>query len=302
MSHENWSARGRAPAEDESELREALGAARVQTRRDATLALVDLAETGLDAETVERLGGRAVEDENADVRQFAVEALGVAGSGLDAVRSALEDPEPWVRAEAVVAISRTVESAAPLYEALDDDSGWVRRNAVIALGKRGTVEQSRLVECIKSDPHPPVREYAAQFLGDVADDVEEAERILAAVLAREANAFVRAKAAQSLGKLGTDRAERALQAHGVTDRSEDVARTAKHALAAARGTDPDQLDVEIGPPSSPGTGPDTPQGEAVEGFRAGDGTPPGWAGDSSTPGGAPGFDPRRDLNTDLDDR
>lgn len=302
MSHENWSARGRAPSDDETELRRALTADRARTRRDAALALVDLAEDGLADETVQVLGERAGEDSEADVRQFAVEALGLADGGSDAIAAALDDPEPWVRAEAVVALSRTVETVGPLFEALDDESGWVRRNAVIALGKRGEVDQSTLVECIKTDPHPPVREFAAQFLGSVAEDVEEAERILAALLAREANAFVRAKAAESLGELGTDRAEEALATHGVTDRSEDVARAAKRALAAARGTDPDQLDVEIGSPSAPGSGPDTPGEQAVDGFRPDGPAAPDWSGESSAPGGVPGFDPRRDLNTDPDSR
>jgi HEAT repeat protein len=133
--------------------------------------------------------------------------------------------------------------------------------------------------------------------------VSEAERILAAMLAREPNAFARAKAAESLGELGTDRAEQALEAHGVTDQSEDVARAAKQALASARGTDPENLNIEIGPPSAPGSGPDTPAEQSVDGYdpagsfgsaRSGSGSP--------APGGAPGFDPRRDLNTDPEDR
>lgn len=300
MSHENWSARGRAPTEDETELRRALTADRPRIRRDATLALVDLADRGLEDETAAALYERVREDVQADVRQFAVEALGIADTGIETVQAALDDSEPWVRAEAVVALSRTAETTGPLFEALEDDSGWVRRNAIIALGKRGAVDQSTLVESIKTDPHPPVREYAAQFLGDVVEDVAEAERILAAVLAREANAFVRAKAAESLGQLGTERAEEALAAHGVTDQSEDVARAAKQALAAARGTDPDELDVEIGPPSAPGSGPDTPAERSVDGFQPDGSADPDWAGESAAPGGAPGFDPRRDLNTDPD--
>lgn len=300
MSHDNWSARDRAQTDDETELREALTAERARTRRDATLALVDLAKGGLAEETVEALARRVAGDDEADVRQFAVEALGIAGRGSETIKTALDDPEPWVRAEAVVALSRTAEATDRLFEAVEDDSGWVRRNAVIALGKLEAVDQSSLVECIKTDPHPPVREFAAQYLGDVVDDVAEAERILASLLAREANAFVRAKAAESLGQLGTERAEEALAAHGVTDQSEDVARAAKHALAAARGTDPDQLDVEIGTRPAPGSGPDTPGEQAVDGFQPDGSAGPDWSGDSSAPGGAPGFDPRRDLNTDPD--
>lgn len=298
MSYENWSARGRAPSTDEAELREALDAARARVRQDAAIALVEAAESGIEQATLDALKER-VDDEDPEVRQFAVEALGIAGSAPDVVRTALDDPEPWVRAEAVVALSRAGGPDTLLRSAMADDSGWVRRNAVIALGKRGKVDQSTLVDCIKTDPHPAVREFAAQFLGEVAEDIDEAERILAALLAREPNAFVRAKAAESLGQLGTDRAEEALEAHGVTDKSEDVARTAKQALAAARGVTPEDLDVEIGPPTAPGGGPDRPRDQSVDGFEPAGSFAPGRSDSGSTaPGGAPGFDPRRDLNTD----
>ncbi|WP_435365183.1 HEAT repeat domain-containing protein [Haloarchaeobius sp. DYHT-AS-18] len=301
MSREQASAGRRRPAADEPGLRQALGAAEPRTRQDAAIALVDRAGDGLAAATVDRLAARAREDDDPEVRQFAVEALGVAGTGTETLSAALEDPEPWVRAEAVVALSRAGRSDEQLRSALDDENGWVRRNAVIALGKRGAIGHQSAVDRIKTDPHPAVREYAAQYLGEVVEDVEEAERILAAVLAREPNAFVRAKAAESLGELGTDRAEQALETHGVTDQSEDVARTATRALAAARGTEPEELDVDIESPGAPGRGPDTPADQSVDRFD-----PAGSFGSSRTgsqgaaPGGAPGFEPRRDLNTNPD--
>jgi len=302
MTYENWSARGRAPDDaDEAELRAALGAERPKIRQDAALALVDRADGGLEPKTIAALQERARGDHDPNVRQFTAEALGIAGAGTETLRALLDDAEPWVRAEAVVGLSRVGAGTEVFHEALEDESGWVRRNAVVALGKRGDADQSLLVEQIKTDPHPAAREYAAQFLADVAEDVEEAERILAALLAREPNAFVRAKAAESLGRLGTDRAEEALERHGVTDQSEDVARTAKQALAAARGTDPDNLDVEIGPPSAPGSGPGTPAEQSVDGFRTG-GQGVGWDGESAEPGGAPGFEPRRDLDTEMENR
>ncbi|WP_226021238.1 HEAT repeat domain-containing protein [Halomicrobium salinisoli] len=302
MSHENWSARDRAPADTEDGLREALEDDAARTRREAALALVDRAEAGLDDATVAALSERVRGDDDPDVRQFAVEALGVAGAGTEAVGGALDDPEPWVRAEAVVALSRAGGDPDRLRKALGDDSGWVRRNAVIALGKLDAADQDLLVDRIKSDPHPAVREYAAQFLGRDPEDGEEAERILAALLAREANAFVRAKAAEGLGQIGTDRAEEALETHGLNDRSEDVARTARHALADARGVDPERLDAEVDPPTAPGSGPDTPGDQAVDGFRPDPSDPSGWSEESAAPGGAPGFDPQRDLDADMTDR
>ncbi|NHN42783.1 HEAT repeat domain-containing protein [Halorubellus sp. JP-L1] len=312
MTGDYGSATDRAPADDEPGLREALEGGPAPARRDAALALASAAESGvadattdgggLAPATVDALAARVREDSSSDVRQFAVEALGVAGERVDPIRDALADDDEWVRAEAVVAHSRVAPGDVDVLRDVlaSDDSGWVRRNAVVALGKAGGASHADLVECIKTDPHPAVREYAAQFLADVVDDVEEAERVLAAVLAREANAFVRAKAAESLGELGTDRAETALEEYGVTDQSEDVVRTATRALADARGVDPDALDVDanLDDPAegAPGTGPDAPDERALElGTRTG-GEP------TAGPGGAPGFDPREHLDADLDDR
>lgn len=318
MTGDYGSAIDRAPADDEVALRDVLVEGGAPARRDAALALASAAEEGLSAETVDALATRARCDPSTDVRQFAVEALGVADEGRDAVEDALADDDEWVRAEAVVAHSRCApDDVDALLDVLEsDDSGWVRRNAVVALGKGRAATQDRLVECIKTDPHPAVREYAAQFLADVVADVEEAERVLAAVLAREANAFVRAKAAESLGDLGTDRAETALEDHGITDPSEDVVRTATRALADARGVDPDALDVEPDlDDGAPGTGPNAPDERALEvgtptgggpdrGDRGDRGAPDGGLGGDldGAPGGAPGFKPREHLDADLDDR
>jgi len=266
----NRSARAHAPADDERDLRSLLESPSERERRDAALALVDRAdEAGLAGETVAALADRVATDDSTDVRQFAVEALGAAGPddrAERAVRAAVDgDADEWVRAEAVVALSRVApDDGEALRAALDDDSGFVRRNAVIALGKTGAGTDETFADRLKNDPHPAVREYAAQFLGRGAEDVAEAVRLLAAILAREPEAFVRAKAADALGELGTDRAEEVLENHGITDRSDDVRRAAKTALAAARGVDPDNLDVDVEEPSPPGGGPqsrrETPRG------------------------------------------
>jgi len=284
----NRSARAHAPADDERELRSLLESPTERERRDAALALVDRAdEAGLADETVAALAERVATDDSTDVRQFAVEALGAGGPGdraERAIRAAVDgDDDEWVRAEAVVALSRVApDDGAALRTALDDDSGFVRRNAVIALGKTGAGTDETFADRLKNDPHPAVREYAAQFLGRAADDVEEAVRLLAAILAREPEAFVRAKAADALGELGTDRAEAVIETHGITDRSDDVRRAAETALAAARGVDPDHLDVDVEEPSPPGGGPQSPR---------------------ETPGGGPspepqGPGPSRDIEFD----
>jgi len=249
----NWSARGRAPADDEADLRVALSDDQPR-KRDATLALVDEAESGLAAATVAALSETARTADDAKTRQFAVEALGVAGRERETVTAALDDPDEWVRAEAVVALSRTAPDASDtLRRALDDDHAAVRRNALIALARTEAAGAELLVDHLKNDPSPAVREYAAQFLPDHAE-TERAVRLLAAVLARDPGSFVRAKAAEGLGDLGTERAEAALETHGLDDRSDDVRRTAEQALARSRGVEPEDLDVEGGPRRSDADG------------------------------------------------
>ncbi|WP_123533300.1 HEAT repeat domain-containing protein [Halosimplex salinum] len=301
----NWSARGRAPAEDEAGLQAALEGEQPE-KREAALALVDEAEAGLADATVDALVGLARSADDAKTRQFAVEALGVAGRERETITDALDDPDEWVRAEAVVALSRTAPGATvPLRDALTDDHPAVRRNALIALARvEGDAET--LVDRLKNDPAPAVREYAAQFLPDEAE-TERAVRLLAAVLARDPGSFVRAKAAEGLGDLGTDRAEEALERHGIEDRSDDVCRTAEQALARSRGVEPEELDVTSGSqgsdPAAPGArtgtdrakppgGSDAPPGR----FDDGPGAPqPGAApvdGVTGQVGSHPGPDPR----------
>lgn len=264
----SMSARGRAPDGEESRLRDRLAADTARERYEAALGLVDHAETGLDSRTVTALVTRLREDPDADVRQFAAEALGVAGADPDVLDPALDDDDQWVRAEAVVALSRTAgrDAADRLRAALDDEAGPVRRNALIALSKTGAVRTTELRERLKEDPHESVREYAAQWLGEHPGDEAEGVRLLAAVLARDPAAFVRANAATSLGRLGTDRAVEALETQGLEDRSDDVQRAAKRALATARGEDPERVDLDD--PPAPGGGPTTPQ-EAPQGGPGG---------------------------------
>ncbi|WP_251341490.1 HEAT repeat domain-containing protein [Haloplanus halophilus] len=254
--HANWSARGRAPAADEAALRDRLDADDAAARREAALGLVDAATDGLDAATVDALAARVGDDPDADVRQFAVEALGNAGAAPERLRAATGDDDEWVRAEAVVALSRAEGEAAtdPLRNRLDDPSGFVRRNALVALGKLGAADADLLRECLKTDGHASVREYAAEFLGHTPGTVAETVTVLAAVLARDPEALVRANAATSLGRLGTDRAVEALETQGIDDRSSDVQRAAKRAIADARGRDPDAVDVEVPSPAPPGGG------------------------------------------------
>jgi HEAT repeat protein len=290
----NWSASARAADAEPAALRERLREGDRRARRDAVMAFVDRADDdGLSPGSVAALAETAREDPASDVRQFAVEALGLAGADPAHVREPLaDDADEWVRAEAVVALSRTAPGDTDrLRAALDDESGWVRRNAVIALGKTGGADPAALRDRLKNDTHPPVREYAAAMLPDSDEDTERAVRLLAAVLARDPDAFVRAKAATGLGDLGTDRAETAIEEQGLHDRSDDVQRAARRALASARGVEPEQLDVDIEEPAAPGGGPGSrSEGGPDAGPTRGSGGPARGAGPGSGPADRP---PRR---------
>ena len=169
----------------------------VVERRRAALALAE--ESG--DVVVDALVEFGLSDEDSDVRQFAVEALGQVGgrrAGQAAVAT-LDDPDPWVRAEAVVALDRidrrTHESH--IETALDDDHHAVRRNAAVALFKlRGEATLDILLDQSEADSER-LREWAAHLLAGIDD--ERADRRLRELAADEAEPrVVRSTAARSL--------------------------------------------------------------------------------------------------------
>jgi HEAT repeat protein len=162
-------------------------------RRRAALALKE--EPTTDA-VVAGLARAATRDDDADVRQFAVEALtahgggqGDAGSDSSAAVetetagaaderaaavavSRLDDDDPWVRAEAVVALDNVDRAAHEdeIEAALADDHHAVRRNAAVSLFKlRGEGMADRLL-ALSRDDSERVREWAAHMLGGVDSD------------------------------------------------------------------------------------------------------------------------------------
>lgn len=144
---------------------------------------------------------RALNDEDADVRQFAVESLGNLGgdrAGTAAVET-LFDPDPWVRAEAVVALDRIDRRQydAHIEAALDDDHHAVRRNAAVSLFKlRGEDTLDVLLEQTRDDSER-VREWAAHLLAGIDD--ERAEHRLKEIAGDESEPkVVRSTAARSL--------------------------------------------------------------------------------------------------------
>lgn len=140
-------------------------------RRRAALALAD---RSFDAAAVAALADAARGDPDADVRQFAVEALGELGgeTAHDVARDAADDDDPWVRAEALVALDHVdrAANAERLDAALDDPHHAVRRNALVSLFKlRGEAALPALLDAADDDSER-VREWVAHLLGGIDDE------------------------------------------------------------------------------------------------------------------------------------
>lgn len=195
------------PVADDSDrelLKDLMDGSRKERRR-ATIALGET--TGSDP-VVKALSSVAISDDDADVRQFAVESLAklrADDAGDIALAVSYDDEDPWVRAEAVVALDRIDREgyADRMDEALSDDHHATRRNALISLFKvRGEDLLDDAIE-MATDPSERVREWAAHVLGGIDDE----------------------------------RARRTLEGMATSDDSDIVALTARH----ARSVDPDRF-------------------------------------------------------------
>jgi HEAT repeat protein len=170
----------------------------VVERRRAALALAGESRTTAAVEGLIELG---LADDDADVRQFAVEALGELGGDRagEAVVAGLADENPWVRAEAVVALDRIDRRRyEPHVErALDDGHHAVRRNAAVSLFKhRGEDTMEVLLEQSRADSER-LREWAAHLLAGV-DDERATERLRELAADESEPKVVRSTAARSL--------------------------------------------------------------------------------------------------------
>ncbi|WP_280585886.1 HEAT repeat domain-containing protein [Halorubrum sp. Boch-26] len=167
-------------------------------RRRAALALGEGRPTEA---AVDALIEHGLADDDADVRQFAVEALGELGGERagEAAVAACDDPDPWVRAEAVVALDRTGRSeyASTIEAALDDEHHAVVRNAMVSLFKlRGEALCPVLLELSHADSER-LREWAVHLLAGV--DAERAAARLDAVANDETQSkVVRSTAVRAL--------------------------------------------------------------------------------------------------------
>jgi len=168
----------------------------VVERRRAALALAEESTAVVGA-----LIEFGLSDEDSDVRQFAVEALGELGGERagNAAVATLDDPDPWVRAEAVVALDRIDRQAyeSHIEQAVDDDHHAVRRNAAVSLFKlRGADTLEILLDQSEAESER-LREWAAHLLAGIDDD--RAERRLRELAADESEPkVVRSTAARSL--------------------------------------------------------------------------------------------------------
>lgn len=188
------------PVADDSVMEkvEALRDGDVVERRRSALALGDEAESEV---VVEALLQHGLDDDDHDVRQFAVESLGNLGgdrAGQAAIRM-LSDENPWVRAEAVVALDRIGRSQyeSHIEAALEDSHHAVRRNAAVSLFKlRGESLLDVLLEQTQ-DESERVREWAAHLLAGV-DDERATKRLREIADDDSEPSVVRSTAARSL--------------------------------------------------------------------------------------------------------
>lgn len=188
--------------------RELIADLRNGSKKDRQRAALALADTDGPESVVAALAGVALGDDDADVRQFAVESLAklrADRAGDVAMEISREDEDPWVRAEAIVALDRIDRERYEdrMEEALADDHHAIRRNAVISLFKLRGEDALDDVLPLAGDPSERVREWVAHVLGGIDDD----------------------------------RARRTLEGMAISDDSELVALTARR----ARSVDPDRF-------------------------------------------------------------
>lgn len=159
-------------------------------RRRATLALGDAERA---EPIVTTLARAAATDDDADVRQFAVESLGKLGGdrAAEVAVALLRDEDPWVRAEALVTLDRLDREAHEdrIESALRDDHHGVRRNALISLFKRRGEASLPVLLRGADDDSERVREWAAHMLGGVDDD--DARRALERLATEDDSDIVR---------------------------------------------------------------------------------------------------------------
>jgi HEAT repeat protein len=183
---------------------------------------------------------------SANVREAAALA---AGNGdhkdvIPALQRALNDQSPAVVAMAAYALGELEDRASvnALINLLRSSDEHVRVSAIWALGQ---IEDARAVPGIVgalTDPNAAIRRMAADVLGEFDDDSRKAQAVapLERALANDADARVRAEAAESLGQISAP-SSAAVLGRALSDSDIDVRRAAAEALS-------DLDDVRVAPP------------------------------------------------------
>lgn len=183
---------------------------------------------------------------SANVRESA--ALAAANSEhkdvIPALQHALEDRSPAVVAMAAYALGELEDKASvpALVTLVRSGDEHVRLSAIWALGQ---LEDARAVPAIIAtlrDPNVSIRRMSADVLGGFDDDSEKAQAIapLELALQGDADAEVRAEAAESLGQISSPSSASAL-GRALSDADVTVRRAAAEALG-------DLDDVRVAPP------------------------------------------------------
>ncbi len=172
----------------------------------------------------------ALSDEDTDVRQNAIIALGNLGDprAVEPLISALSDEDTDVRQNAIIALGKLGDSRAvePLIAALKDADPFMRSRAAFALGE---IEDSRAIEPLidaLKDEDRLMRFSAVDALNQL-DDQRVIELLIAAL--KDADPFMRSRAAFALGKLDDSRDVGPLIS-ALSDEDTDVRRNAIIAL------------------------------------------------------------------------
>ncbi len=216
------------------------GAGKYRPLRERLLArMAYLGDTEAGRETT-RLLLHALNDEDNNVRRYAVEALGQTGQSsgevVSALLHALNDEDNNVRRYAVEALGRLGQSSGEVVSALlhacKDEDKNVRASAVQALGRlgqsSGEVVSALLHACKDEDNN--VRRYAVQALGQTGQSSGE---VVSALLhaCKDEDKNVRASAVEALGQTGQSSGEVvSALLHALNDEDNNVRWSAVEAL------------------------------------------------------------------------
>ncbi len=148
-----------------------------------------------------------------------------------------DDDDATGRIEAAEALADFgPEAVAPLAAAATGDRMWaVRRAAVEALPKAGGAAARSALTLAASDADSRVRTAAVKALGDLTGAAAESSALLLARLHDDGKEYVRAAAAEALGKCKADGAGRALKEALAVESHRDEIRTAAVKALAALG-------------------------------------------------------------------